>query len=546
MPLALSRSEAETLFSYTSSRWLCNDEDEREARYVAFDPHALQRIACESVGAEECVSWQKIGEGAFNRVFLLKFNNGVEAAVRIPFPNVGNVGRSVASEVATMCYVRERLRDHRCAAKIPFPPKVFAWNSSYDNPAGTPFIVLEYSKGVPLQQRWLHIQGPDTAAAVLSLGDLEFALLDLQFSQHGSLYFVNDVPEELRNRPLHQEDHPSTDDLARQLDLKYKIGPTANREWWRFSYGRVNANRGPWLDMETMIRSAAEFQIRAIDTGAVDISSSRVKSKPSDIPLLRRMLDICIRIAPLVVPTNPALTAPALNHPDLALSNLIVPSEGPPHIRHSIDWQGATISPFCMQAHVPRAFSYTPGVIPIPDDGTLPVLPDDFDSKTPEEQEYLRMHWRLTGRYVWYNVLIQGGHRLRREAFHLPHYEPLLNLVPFITRCVSEGPADLQGLLIGFQQLWAEIVGDKSTPCPIDFTPEEVAAHAQEVERQAEYERNVAQLYEELGCMNDGSVVPDAYEAAKARMERLREEWDESAMKGPFPFYEGAYSYYLT
>ncbi|KAI8978162.1 hypothetical protein BD414DRAFT_494756 [Trametes punicea] len=60
---------------------------------------------------------------AFNRVFLLTFNNGAEAAVRIPFPIVGNVGRSVASEVATMCYVRERLRHHRRARDIPFPPK---------------------------------------------------------------------------------------------------------------------------------------------------------------------------------------------------------------------------------------------------------------------------------------------------------------------------------------------------------------------------------------------------------------------------------------
>ncbi|KAI9058249.1 hypothetical protein FKP32DRAFT_1680685 [Trametes sanguinea] len=85
-----------------------------------------------------------------------------------------------------------------------------------------------------------------------------------------------------------------------------------------------------------------------------------------------------------------------------------------------------------------------------------------------------------------------------------------------------------------------------SMPCPIDFTPEEVAAHAQEVQRQEEYERNVAQLYQEIGCLNDGSVIPDQYELAKARMERSREEWDETAMKGPFPFIEGAYSYYLT
>ncbi|CDO71320.1 hypothetical protein BN946_scf184908.g78 [Trametes cinnabarina] len=375
---------------------------------------------------------------------------------------------------------------------------------------------------------------------------LETNLLRLRFSQHGSLYFSDDVSEELRSRPLHQEGDTSAGDLGPQLELKYKIGPTVNREWWRGHYGRIDANRGPWPDMQTMIRSAADFQLRAIDTGAVDVSSSRLKSTPADIPLLRRMLNMCIRIAPAIVPADPALTAPALNHPDLSLTNLIVPNEGPAEIRHSIDWQGATVSPFCMQVHLPPAMAYTAGVIPLPPDGSEPSLPPDFDLRTPEEQEYLRRHHRSARRQYWYSFIIQGIQRMRGEALALPHYLQLANLVPYITRCVAEGPADLRGLLIGLQQLWAEIAADGSSPCPVDFTPEELAAHTQEVQRQEEYERNVAQLYREIGCQNDGSVNPDEYEAAKARVERLRHEWDEIAMKGPFPFFEGAYSYYLT
>lgn len=37
-----------------------------------------------------------------------------------------------------------------------------------------------------------------------------------------------------------------------------------------------------------MIKSAAEFQLRALDT--VDLASSFVQSKLSDVPLLRRLL----------------------------------------------------------------------------------------------------------------------------------------------------------------------------------------------------------------------------------------------------------------
>lgn len=61
--------------------------------------------------------------------------------------------------------------------------------------------------------------------------------------------------------------------------------------------------------MAAMIKAAAEFQLRAMDT-IVDFSSSRVASKASDTPLLRRLLNTCIRIALLIVPSDPGIKAP--------------------------------------------------------------------------------------------------------------------------------------------------------------------------------------------------------------------------------------------
>ncbi|KAI0365571.1 hypothetical protein BV20DRAFT_954018 [Pilatotrama ljubarskyi] len=528
------RPDTEVLFSYTSTRWLCNDKDGTSTRYVPFDPDGLERVACKSVRARQCVSWTKIG--SFNRVFLLEFDNGTEAAIRIPFPVVGNVGRTIASEVATiMSYIRDRWLNG---------PLVFAWNSSYDNPVRTPYIILEYSPGVPLGARWLQIQGTDVSPALEGIVTLDRILLQRPFSQHGSLYFADDLPEDLRTRPLYPGDE-HTEELDLHLDSKYKIGPTVNREWWRGHYGRVDANRGPWPDMQTMITSAAEFQLRALDLGVVDLASAHVKSAHPDVPLLRRMLELCIHAAPLIVPSDPALTAPVLNHPNLSLPNLVVSEEGPARILHSIDWQGATVSPFCMQADTPPAVAYTGGVIPVPEDGSMPPWPSNFDSMTTEEQEYIRIHHRLACRHRAYSLgaLLTDS---RYEAWSLPHFASLVKLVPFITRCVAEGPADLQGVLIDLEQKWTSITSDGSIPCPIDFTPEEIAAHAERMECQAEYERNVAQLYRELGCLADGSVETQEYEAAKMRMKRFREEWDETAMKGPFPLCEGAPSYYLS
>lgn len=294
--------------------------------------------------------------------------------------------------------------------------------------------------------------------------------------------------------------------------------------------------------MQTMIKSAAAFQLRAMDT-VVDFSSSHVKSKPTDIPLLRRLLNTCIRIAPLIIPPDPAITAPVLNHPDLALNNLIVPPEGLAYVHHVIDWQGAAISPYCMQCGVPTAVAYTEGVVPIPADGSMPPWPANFDAMSPEEQEYIRVQHRYACRHRMYVLKSPSRDPLRGDVWALPQCTALEFLVPYITRCVADGPLDLRGLLVGLQERWSSIA---DSPCPIEFTQEEITAHYEEADAQAEFERNVNRLYDEVGCLNDGSVRPEQYESAMEKMGRCRRDWDETAMKGPFPFYEGAHSYYLV
>ena len=77
--------DEEELFSYTTGRWLCNDEirtclslesreidvncnvpftKERSRRYVRFDVAALCNIAAKACDAGECVSIKKIAEGS--------------------------------------------------------------------------------------------------------------------------------------------------------------------------------------------------------------------------------------------------------------------------------------------------------------------------------------------------------------------------------------------------------------------------------------------------------------------------------------------------
>lgn len=100
--------------------------------------------------------------------------------------------------------------------------------------------------------------------------------------------------------------------------------------------------------MQSMIQSAARFQLQALDDGLL-IDSPLLKSKPSDAAHLRRLLEMTIRVAPLVVPDDAAMTAPVLNHPDLSLDNILVPPEGDASMTCVVDWQGATVLPYCSQ-----------------------------------------------------------------------------------------------------------------------------------------------------------------------------------------------------
>lgn len=265
-----------------------------------------------------------------------------------------------------MSYVRERWPNSG-SRYMPLPPRVIAWDNTYHGPAGTPYIILEYAQGVPLIERWWQIEGQSAGAALQGILDLESCLLHEPFTQHGSLYFADDVSvRHCNDTPCRSGELTKRPELGKQLSARYRIGPTVNREWWRGEYARVEADRGPCKflflkcnqpqrscslsftgkDMPTMITSAAEFQLRAIDV--VDFASPHIRSEVGDIDLLRRLLYTCIRIAPLVMPHNSQLIKPALNHPDLTLSNLIVPQEGWAQLTCAIDWQNAAISPFIM------------------------------------------------------------------------------------------------------------------------------------------------------------------------------------------------------
>ncbi|CAG8180979.1 unnamed protein product [Penicillium salamii] len=125
----------ESLFSYSSGRFLYNEELRLRERHVPFDVAALQNTITQDVGHGSVKSMIKLSEGGFNRVLLATMEDGFKAIVKIPYWLSVPKTYATASEVATLTFLRSK--------GIPVP-EVCGWSSTTDNSAGVEYIIMEH------------------------------------------------------------------------------------------------------------------------------------------------------------------------------------------------------------------------------------------------------------------------------------------------------------------------------------------------------------------------------------------------------------------
>lgn len=93
-------------YTYTSGRWLNQDQLERESRYIAFDFAALcKRVVELCPGAGGVLRYEK-KEGGFNRSFIITMGDGTRVVARLPTEIAGPRRLTTNSEVATMTYCK--------------------------------------------------------------------------------------------------------------------------------------------------------------------------------------------------------------------------------------------------------------------------------------------------------------------------------------------------------------------------------------------------------------------------------------------------------
>lgn len=140
------------LFQYTSGRWIVNDKLRHAERRREFNVDGLCRLAAESVkrNPDDIERLGKLAEGGFNRVFLITMRGGFRIVARIPYPATTPKYFAVASEVATLTFLRS----------VGLPTlEVCGYSPTPDNAAGTEYIFMQCVQGTNLGNIFYELEG---------------------------------------------------------------------------------------------------------------------------------------------------------------------------------------------------------------------------------------------------------------------------------------------------------------------------------------------------------------------------------------------------
>ncbi|KAL3408001.1 kinase-like domain-containing protein [Aspergillus fumigatus] len=339
-------------FSYTSGRWIWDEEDQLRERYREFDILELQKVAMESASAESCVRMEKLGEGSYNNFFLLTMANGKAVAARIPNPNAGPVVLTTASEIATMDFLREILQ-------VPVP-KVLAWNATvnFANRVGAEYIIMEHAPGKNLADYRADMSLEHMGVSIS--GTTHHRVLILQWSKATAC-------------------HPN----SKKVLLDNSLLGRSSTQFWRKQRGDMNIDRGPWRSAADYLKALAPRERAWIEKQATPrppddpLFMSHSQNNPTEhISLLHRY----ISVVPYLLPKDGDLLSSFLWHIDLRTPNIFVNDNG--NITSLIDWQSTWAGPLFFEARHPYFLNYNGEL--------LLELPEDFKQLDEDTQTVVK------------------------------------------------------------------------------------------------------------------------------------------------------------
>ncbi|KAJ7602896.1 protein kinase subdomain-containing protein PKL/CAK/Fmp29 [Roridomyces roridus] len=491
--LHAEKATPDDLFDYTSGRWIYNEALRLSERKRVFNVPGLRLLVAQSVGRSpsDILSLTKLAEGGFNRSFLITMHDGFQMVARIPYPYNRPSYHLLASEVATMDYLRT-------VAGIPIP-EVYGYSPGEDNAAETEYIFMEYVRGTTLGAVWTGLAEKDFVSIMRQLVELEAKMMGVEFPAGGSLYYARDL-EKVGGEGIQLPD-----------DAQFCIGPDVSGWLWHGRRSRLQVNRGPCAYVASSFRPGAHKELAFLERfGQPLLPFNRWRRElynyqerlPSDHA---ENLDRYLLIAPSILPQDPALGSFRIRHPDLTHANNILISRTTDSdewkICSLIDWQHASILPISLLAGIPGCMECGRSDF---DPKTRPSLPDYF-----AEVEWMRP--QMT--HYLYLKDTEELNPLHYAALSDPQRELRQHLFEDSSRPWTSETLHLKYSLMQATQKWDALAGPGAGPCPIAFNPEDVT----EAER----------LHKRLdkADFNNSLGRNKAYELALRRLGEMTDDW---------------------
>ncbi|KAG6872117.1 hypothetical protein C0995_012857 [Termitomyces sp. Mi166 len=491
-------------------RWILNDALRHEERRRVFNVNELSRLAAESVdrNPDNIVSFEKLAEGRFNRTFLITMRDNFQLVARIPYPVMMPKSYTVASEVATMDFLR--------SSGLPIP-NVYGYSPTSDNVAETEYIFMEFIDGTKLSDIWFDLDEREIESVVRQLVQLEEKMMSVSFPAGGSLYYRQDLERVAGKLGILLKDE------------RFCIGPDVRLPLW---YGRrslLDIDRGPYKSAESALVGPANKELAYLQQfGQLLLLFRRIRRESyqyQEQSLLDHIdnLQRYLRIASSLVPKDPSLSHFRIRHPDLQETNIVVlrSSDSGLQIVSVLDWQHASILPAFLLASIPQCLQNYDDCVS--QSMTRPSLPDNFDDLGEAAQSYAKeLHRR---RLVHYHYVRST------EEYNEVHHAALADPMGVLRRQLFKHAGDpwegktitLKVDLIEATKSW-EVLTDGGAPCPVVFDDEDVRetmeldAALRDVDRSLQGAQNI------VGFGSEGWVPKDHYERAMERSKKLKED----------------------
>ncbi|KAF2437996.1 hypothetical protein P171DRAFT_467594 [Karstenula rhodostoma CBS 690.94] len=446
--------------------------------------------------------------------------DGFQFVGRIPYPITEPKHLVVASEVATMDFLRSQ--------GIPVP-QIYSYSATSENAAGTEYMFMERTQGTNLGDIWFDLSEKARITVVTKLVELESRLFALAFPASGSLYYTKDLQTGIRKVKVAVANSALNNDFC--------IGPDTRLDLWYGKRGDIEIDRGPYsagaltagAKKENAYLTKFGQPLHPFQRLRREIYNYQKQSPLDHLDSLAKYL----RVAPYLIPhNNETLNRPTLRHPDLQPNNVFVSDEL--EITGLIDWQHCAILPLFAQCGIPNSLqNYGDSVSESLATPELPAHFDELDDRSQFEQVLLLRRRQLHYFYVattaklnptHYDALTYNFSMLRRKLFD--H-----------ASCPWEGDnVTLKADLISLSENWSSIAapepgasGDTRTLCPISFTEDEVTECKRLNAAQIEADEQLQACRDVIGIGPEGWVPLEYYEETKQRALKLKADALEAA-----------------